>query len=49
MVYTQLVDIKDDEYVSKVAKTVEETCQLVEAGFEFVCDIEGTKVFRKRK
>jgi len=47
--YTQLVDFKDDEYVSKVAKTVEEACQLVEAGFEYVCEMDGVKIFRKRK
>ena len=47
--YTQLVDFQDDEYVSKVAKTVEEACQLVEAGFEYVCEMDGVKIFRKRK
>ena len=41
--------ITDDDFISKVAKTVKETCQLVEAGFEYVCDIDGIKVFRKRK
>jgi len=49
LVYTQLIDFKNDEYTSKVAKTVEETCQLIEAGFEYVCDLDGSKIFRKRK
>jgi integrase len=49
LIYTQLVDFKDDEYVSKVATTVKEACQLVEAGFEYVCQIDGAQIFRKRK
>jgi hypothetical protein len=28
---------------------VEEARQLVEAGFEYVTEVEGTKIFRKRK
>jgi len=47
--YTQLVDVDEDEYVSRVAKTTVEACTLVDAGFEFVCDIQGDKIFRKRK
>jgi hypothetical protein len=47
--YTQLFEFKEDNYVCKDAKTVEQAKELVEAGFEFVCDIEGTKLFRKRK
>jgi len=49
LVYTQLIEFKDDEYVCKVAKNVEEASQLIETGFEYVCDFEGTKLFRKRK
>ena len=49
LVYTHLVNWESDEYVSKVAKTVKEAQELVEAGFEFVCDVEGYKLFRKRK
>ena len=37
------------DYISKVAKTENETCKLVEEGFEFVCDFQGSKIFRKRK
>ena len=29
---------REDEYVSKVARTIEEARMLVEAGFEYVCD-----------
>jgi len=24
-------------------------CELIEAGFEYVCDFEGVRIFRKRK
>jgi integrase len=47
--YTQLVNFETDEYISKVAKTVKEAMQLVEAGFEYVCEFNGVKIFRKRK
>jgi integrase len=49
LVYTQLVDLADDEYVSRVAKTVVEVRQLVESGFEYVSTIEDTQIYRKRK
>jgi hypothetical protein len=39
----------DSEYISKVAGTVREARALVEAGFEYICDIEDVKIFRKRK
>jgi integrase len=47
--YTQLVCFKDDEFICKVAKTVREAKDLIEAGFEYVCEVEGAKLFRKRK
>jgi hypothetical protein len=49
LMYTQLVQFKDDDYVCKAAKTLDQAKELVEAGFEFICDIEGVKLFRKRK
>jgi len=48
-IYTHLVNFKEDEYVAKVARTEEEICELVEAGFEYVCEHNGAKIFRKRK
>lgn len=47
--YTQLVNFEDDEYICKVAKTLEDACALMEAGFEDVCEIRDAKLFRKRK
>ena len=40
--------IADDVHV-KVAATLEEACKLLETGFEYVTDIDGKKLFRKRK
>ncbi|HTY74029.1 MAG TPA: hypothetical protein VMD05_00505 [Candidatus Nanoarchaeia archaeon] len=47
--YAQLVEFKDEDYVAKIVHSEEKTCQLIEAGFEFVCDFGSNKVFRKRK
>ena len=49
LIYTQLVNFESDEYTSKVAHTVEEACELVEGGFDYVCDFGEAKLFRKRK
>ncbi|MCS7374512.1 MAG: hypothetical protein NDF56_06000 [archaeon GB-1845-036] len=38
-----------DEYICKTAKTVDEAKKLIERGFEYVCEVEGVKLFRKRK
>jgi integrase len=50
MLYTQLVNFpENNEFVSAIAKTVQEARKLIEEGFEYICDIEGAKLFRKRK
>jgi len=49
LVYTHLVNFKSDEYIVKIAETVEEACKLIEAGFEYVTHMNGVKIFRKRK
>ncbi len=52
LMYVQLADAlfrDQQEYVSKVAKTEKDTCVLIKAGFEYVCDFEESKLFRKRK
>jgi integrase len=52
LIYIQLEEalFKDEiDYVSKVAKTEAEACVLIEAGFDFVCDFDGHKLFRKKK
>ena len=47
--YVQLIGFEEDDYTSAVAKTIKECQELVEAGFEYVCTMQGVKVFRKRK
>ena len=53
LIYVQLEEAlfknEEEEYVCKVAKTVEEAKNLVERGFEYVCEVEGVQLFRKRK
>lgn len=49
MKYTHLINFDTDDYVCKAAKSVEEAKALVESGFEYVTDVEGCKLFRKRK
>jgi hypothetical protein len=35
--------------ISKVAKTEQEVSSLIEAGFEYITEFQGSKIFRKRK
>jgi len=43
------VNFGEDEYVSKVAQSVDDASKLVEVGFEYICDFDGAKLFKKRK
>jgi integrase len=47
--YLQCTDFGVDEFHSATAKTVEEATKLIEQGFEYVTEIDGAKIFRKRK
>jgi len=38
-----------DESHVKVAQNLDEACKLLEVGFEYVTEIDGARVFRKRK
>jgi integrase len=49
LIYTQLIDFKEDEWICKAAENVEEAKQLIEAGFEYVNTINGVHLYRKRK
>ena len=42
-------DKRNDEFTVRVAGDVKEACDLVEAGFEYVTDMDEQKIFRKRK
>jgi hypothetical protein len=43
------MDFGGDEFVCKVAKSVDEAKALVESGFDYLTDVDDTKLFRKRK
>lgn len=47
--YVHLIDFNKDDYHVSVAKTVDDACKLIEQGFEYVTEIDGAKLFRKRK
>src|SRR4030066_878683 len=36
----------EQDFISKVARTEKEICSLVEAGFEYVTEFEGAKIFK---
>lgn len=50
VVMVNLVDWReDDQFICKVASTVEEAKTLVERGFEYITEVIGVKLFRKRR
>jgi integrase len=49
LIYTHLVNFQDDEYHARTATTKEEALKLIEAGFEYITEMDGVKLFRKRK
>ena len=40
---------RSDEFISKVADTLEEAMKLIDLGYEYHVTIEEHKIFRKRK
>ena len=40
---------EDDQWISRTSTTLEEDAKLVESGFQYVTEREGTKLFKKRK
>jgi hypothetical protein len=49
--YTQLIqrDESEDDFVCKRTRTPTEIQSLIEAGFEYVCDLDSLRFFNKRK
>jgi hypothetical protein len=47
--YMHLLNLNDDEWTCKTAANVNEATALIEAGFQYVTDMDGLKLFRKRK
>ncbi|UCB60989.1 MAG: site-specific integrase, partial [Candidatus Bathyarchaeota archaeon] len=49
LIYTQLLSLNEDGWTCKGATTVEQATQLIENGFQYVTEMDGIKLFRKRK
>ena len=53
LIYIQLEEAifkeESDKYICKVAKNLDEAKELIELGFEYVTEMDGVKLFRKRK
>ena len=49
LIYTHLINFAEDEWIHGTAQTLTEACKLIDAGFEYVTEIDGIKLFRKRK
>jgi len=49
LVYTHLVNFGNDDYICKVAHSIDECSALIEGGFEYITDFGDAKMFRKRK
>ncbi|MBA7675136.1 Tyrosine recombinase XerC [subsurface metagenome] len=48
--YVQLLNLEeDDEWTCKIATTTKEIAELVEHGFIYVTELNGDKIFKKRK
>jgi len=49
LIYTHLVNFEADEYHTATSKSLKEDEELLKAGFEYVTEREGIKIYRKRK
>jgi len=49
LIYTHLVNFESDEYHTATSKSLKEDEDLLKAGFEYVTERDGVKIYRKRK
>jgi hypothetical protein len=47
--YMHLVNLDSDEWTCRAAATKDEAMSLIEGGFQYVTDMDGVKLFKKRK
>jgi integrase len=47
--YMHLLDLDSDEWICKVANNIKDATALIEAGFEYVTEMDGIQLFKKRK
>jgi len=49
LIYSHLVNFESDDFHVRTAKNLKEDKELIEAGFEYVIQRDGIKIYRKRK
>ncbi|MFC1486609.1 tyrosine-type recombinase/integrase [Thermoproteota archaeon] len=49
LIYTHLIDFRDEEFTVRAVETVEQATKLIESGFEYVTEMGDVKLFRKPK
>ena len=50
LIYTQLLHFdEENQYTCKTANNIKQATQLIENGFEYITEIDGLRLFRKRK
>jgi len=49
LIYTQLVTFENEGFICKAAANIKEATELIESGFDYVCEMANVKLFRKRK
>ena len=49
LIYTQLINLNDDEWTCRTDTDIKQSTELIEAGFEYITEQDGHKLFRKRK
>jgi integrase len=49
LIYTQLLNLNENEWTCKTATNIQEATALIEAGFEYIQEIDGIRLYRKRK
>ena len=49
LIYTHLVNFASEDFTCRCAKTLQEATALIEAGFDYITEMNGIKLFRKRK
>lgn len=47
--YMHFLDLDNDEWICKAASNAKEATELIEAGFDYVTEVNGLRLFRKRK
>lgn len=49
LIYTQLLNLEEEEWTCKTASNIQEATNLIEDGFEYITEMDNLKLFRKRK